>query len=148
VTACVSTTPATSVERPFHTYSYLEEMRQRVARLPGWAAPCRCSNTCLRRSLGTNGRKIPVYESPMRSRSPTFWVMMPPPQYNRKAAFHSALFNYTPLVTSGGWQKYAAHIMKPTQTGITAINTILHYDIIGASKKFKTSRVTFLGLVL
>ncbi len=31
----------TSVERPFHTY--LEKMRRRVARLPGWAAPWRCS---------------------------------------------------------------------------------------------------------
>jgi hypothetical protein len=53
----------TSVERPFHTY--LEEMRRRVARLPGWAAPWRCSNTCRRRSLGTSRRKILVDESPM-----------------------------------------------------------------------------------
>ncbi len=73
----------TSVERPFHTY--LEEMRRRVARLPGWAAPWRCSNTCRRRSLGTSGRKVPVDESPMRSRSPTFWVMMRSPGLERRA---------------------------------------------------------------
>jgi hypothetical protein len=30
----------TSVERPFQTY--LEEMRQRLACLPGWAVPWRC----------------------------------------------------------------------------------------------------------
>jgi hypothetical protein len=58
----------TSVERPFQTY--LEEMRRPVARLQGWAVPCR------RRSLGTSGRKVPVEESSMRSRSATFCVMM------------------------------------------------------------------------
>jgi hypothetical protein len=60
----------TSVERPFHTY--LEEMI--------W-----CSKTCHRRSLGTSGRKIPVDESPMRSRSLTFCVMMRSPGLERRA---------------------------------------------------------------
>ncbi len=44
-------------------------MRRRVARIPGWAAPCRWSNTCRRRSPWQN---VPVAVSPMRSRSPTF----------------------------------------------------------------------------
>jgi hypothetical protein len=35
--------------------------------------------TCRRRSLGTSGWKVPVEESPMRSRSSTFCVMMPRP---------------------------------------------------------------------
>jgi hypothetical protein len=35
-----------------------------------------------------------------------------------QAALHSALFNYTPLVISGDWQKYAGNIIKPTQTSI------------------------------
>ncbi len=73
----------TSVESPF--YTYLEEMRRRVARWPGWAVPWRCSNTCRRRSLGTGGRNVPVDESPMRSRSPTFFVMMRSPRLERRA---------------------------------------------------------------
>ncbi len=28
------------------------------------------------------------------------------------------MFNYTPLLISEDWQKYAANIIKPTQTGI------------------------------
>jgi hypothetical protein len=72
----------TSVERPFHTY--LEEMRRRVARLPEWAVPWRCLKTCRRRSLGTSGWKIPVDESPMRLRSPTFCVMMRSPGLERR----------------------------------------------------------------
>jgi hypothetical protein len=64
----------TSVERPFQTY--LEEIRWRVAHLPGWAVPWRCLKTCRQRSLGTSSRKVPVEESLMRSRSPTFCVMM------------------------------------------------------------------------
>jgi hypothetical protein len=66
-------------------YTYLEEMRRRVACLPGWAVPCRCSKTCRRRSLGTSGRKILVDESPMRSRWPTFCVMMRSPGLERRA---------------------------------------------------------------
>ncbi len=71
------------MERPFHTY--LEEMRRRVARRPGWVVPWRCSKICRRRSLGTSGRKVPVDESPMRSRSPTFCVMMHSPGLERRA---------------------------------------------------------------
>jgi hypothetical protein len=33
-------------------------------------------SSCRRRSLGTSGRNVPVEESPMRTRSPTFCVMM------------------------------------------------------------------------
>ncbi len=64
----------TSVERPFQTY--LEEIRWRVAHLPGRAVPWRCLKTCRQRSLGTSSRKVPVEESLMRSGSPTFCVMM------------------------------------------------------------------------
>ncbi len=73
----------TSVERPFHTY--LEEMRRRVARRPGWAVLWRCSKTCRQRSLGTSGRNVQVDESLMRSRSPTFCVMMHSPGLERRA---------------------------------------------------------------
>jgi hypothetical protein len=73
----------TSVESPFHTY--LEEMRRRVARRPGWAVPWRCLKTCRRRSLGTSGRNVPVDDSPMRSRSPTYCVMMRSPRLERRA---------------------------------------------------------------
>jgi hypothetical protein len=73
----------TSVERAFQTY--LEEMRRRVTRLPGWAVPLRCSKTCRRRSLGTSGWKVPVEESSIRSRSPTFCVMMRRPGLERRA---------------------------------------------------------------
>jgi hypothetical protein len=43
----------TSVDSPFPTY--LEAMKRRVTRMPGWVALCRWSNTCRRRSLGMGG---------------------------------------------------------------------------------------------
>ncbi len=58
------------------------------------------------------------------------------------------MFNYTPLVISGEWQKYAANIIKPTQTGSNREKFFASY-IIGAPKKtFKASRVLYLGLEL
>jgi hypothetical protein len=63
----------------------LSKMSWRVARRPGWAVPWRCSKTCLRRSLGTSGRNVPVDELPMRSRWPTFYVMMRSPGLERRA---------------------------------------------------------------
>jgi hypothetical protein len=58
---------------------------RRVARQPGWAVLWRCSKTCRRRSLSTSGRNVLVDESPMRSRSPTFCVMMHSPGLERRA---------------------------------------------------------------
>jgi hypothetical protein len=52
----------------------------------------------------------------------------------RQAALHSALFNYTPLLIVGTDKNKQLTIINPT---ITAINKILHYKIIGVSKKFK-----------
>jgi hypothetical protein len=73
----------TSVESPFNTY--LEEMRWRVARRPRWAVPWRCSKTFRQRSLGTSGRNVPVDESPMRSRWPTFCVVIHSLSLERRA---------------------------------------------------------------
>jgi hypothetical protein len=64
----------TSVERPFQIY--LKEIRRRVASLPEWAVPWRCSKTCRRRSLCSSGRNVTEEESLMRSRLLTFCVMM------------------------------------------------------------------------
>ncbi len=63
---------------------------------------------------------------------------------NLQAALHSALFNYTPLVICGDRQTYAANIVKPKQIRFNAINTLLHYKIIGAFKIFKNQPRPFL----
>ncbi len=48
-----------------------------------------------------------------------------PIQNNKmQAALHSALFNYTPLVIGGTDKKKQLNIIKPTQTGITAIKKL------------------------
>jgi hypothetical protein len=39
-------------------------------------------------------------------------------QPTRQADLHSALFYYTPLVISGDWKKYEAHIIMLMQTNI------------------------------
>jgi hypothetical protein len=66
----------------------------------------------------------------------------------RQAAFHSALFNNTPLVLRGTSNNKQLTIIKPTQTGINRNKYFLHYKIIGAPKNSKTSRVPKLGQVL
>jgi hypothetical protein len=57
----------TSVERPFQTY--LEEIRRRVACLPGWAVLWRCSKTCRQRS----GTEAGVVETPAVTAAAPGW---------------------------------------------------------------------------
>ncbi len=53
-------------------------------------------------------------------------------QYKQQANPLLSMQNYTPLVISGNDnKKYAANIIKPTQTGITCTK-FLHYEIVGA----------------
>ena len=87
--------------------------------------------------------------------TPTFFYLIPILRRfriirrNQQAALHSALFKFTPLVISGDWQKYAANIIKPTQTGINREKS--SFCIIKSSnpqKNLKTSCVPYLGLDL
>ncbi len=55
----------------------------------------------------------------------------------------------SPLVISGEWQKYAAHIVKPTQTGIKRNKyTFCIMKSLEPPKNLWTIRVFYLGLVL
>jgi hypothetical protein len=49
---------------------------------------------------------------------------MPIQNNKMQAALHSALFNYTPLVIRGTSKNKQLTIIKPTQTGINAINKL------------------------
>jgi hypothetical protein len=80
--------------------------------------------------------------------TPTFLFLIPifrqfrTIRCNQQPDIHSALFNYTPLVNSGDWQKYAVCIIKPTQTGINRNKyTFWNMKSLEPPENLKTSRV-------